>query len=407
MCSRHSRAIALPTTRFAGRSDHLRGVLLMENFFSDLLAELERSLAASFSFLSGGHDDVAVQAARLLEQLLVSAVLVMLVGGVYLLVRGALGWLLERRGAPAAFVTPMVRLLRYVAFLAATLMLMAQLGVPEQTLAVVARAAIVAIGFYVAWMLATGLLLQTLARYGLDRSIEQLLRNLVGVVIVAFGVITVLSQFGFDILSVIAGLGIVGLAVGFAAQSTLANFIAGITLLLERPFQIGDWVEINGQTGKVMEIALRTTRLRTRDNIYTVIPNSSVAEADIVNLSAGGPLRVRIPVGIAYKESVSAARQAILPLISAHEYVLQAPDMMPAVVMSALGDSSVDLTVLYWVSPESIDIQPRVSAQLLESIKEALDAAGIQIPFPHLQLFIDEAKGLGPVVDAFHAGQRS
>jgi len=206
---------------------------------------------------------------------------------------------------------------------------------------------------------------------------------------------------------VIAGLGIVGLAVGFAAQSTLANFIAGVTLLLERPFQIGDWVEINGQTGKVMEIALRTTRLRTRDNIYTVIPNSSVAEADIVNLSAGGPLRVRIPVGIAYKESVSAAREVILPLLVAKEHVLQDPDMTPAVTMSALGDSSVDLTVLYWLSPENIDIQPRISAQLLESIKEALDAAGIQIPFPHLQLFIDEARGLAPVVDALHVRSRN
>ena len=80
------------------------------------------------------------------------------------------------------------------------------------------------------------------------------------------------AVFGFDVVSIVAGLGIVGIAVGFAAQSTLSNFIAGITLLIERPFRIGDWVTINGQDGKVVKIALRTTWLRTRDNIFTMIP---------------------------------------------------------------------------------------------------------------------------------------
>ncbi len=103
-----------------------------------------------------------------------------------------------------------------------------------------------------------------------------------------------------------------GIAVGFAAQSTLSNFIAGITLLIERPFRIGDWVNINGQDGKVVKIALRTTWLRTRDNIFAMIPpNDSVASSDIINYSAEGITRLSFMVGIAYKESVAHAREVI------------------------------------------------------------------------------------------------
>ncbi|MFW5825902.1 MAG: mechanosensitive ion channel family protein, partial [Marinobacter sp.] len=217
------------------------------------------------------------------------------------------------------------------------------------------------------------------------------------VLALVLGSVTVLAQFGFDVWSVIASLGIVGIAVGFAAQSTLSNFIAGLTLLIERPFRIGDWVRINDQEGKVLKIAFRTTWLRTRDNIFTMIPNDSVASSDIVNFSAEGPTRVRIPVGIAYKESAQAARDVILPILTDHPKVLKSGDMMPRVAMAGLGDSSVNLVVLVWIMPEDIDIQPRITAEILEQIKEHLDQAGIEIPFPHLQLFIDDAKGLAPL----------
>ncbi len=370
----------------------------LERFWSDL----GDSIRDTFAILYSGEAAWSETLALVFSQLLVALVLIGTVGLAYLAIRRLLAWLLRRHDIGAAWAHSGILLLRYLAFLLAALLIMSQFGMTEAQLAAIARAALVAMLFYLAWMLSTGVLLQLLHRYQLDPSVEQLLRNVVAVLIVTFGIVTVLSQFGFDILSIVAGLGIAGLAVGFAAQATIANIIAGVTILIERPFRIGDWVEINGRTGKVMEIALRTTRMRTRDNIFTVIPNASVAEADIINYSAAGPLRMRVPLGIAYKENIARARALLLPLMEQHERVLKEPDMMPAVRLLGLGDSSVDLALQFWVASDDIDIRNRIGAELLEQAKEALDAAGIEIPFPHLQLFIDDASGLQPVLEPLY-----
>ena len=258
------------------------------------------------------------------------------------------------------------------------------------------------LGFYVVWVVFRRLIKEGTSRYRMDPSIRQLVENLFAVIAATLAVVTVLAQFGFDVVSIIAGLGIVGIAVGFAAQSTLSNFIAGITLLIERPFRIGDWVTINGQEGKVVKIALRTTWLRTRDNIFTMIPNDSVASTDIINYSAEGVTRLNIPVGIAYKESAKAAREVLMPVLLAHPEVLHGAGMEPRVLLKSLGDSSVNLEVKVWITPDNLDVRPRIMADILEQMKEALDAAGIEIPFPHLQLFIDDAKGLKPVLEPFY-----
>ncbi len=197
--------------------------------------------------------------------------------------------------------------IRYLFGLGGLLVIMAQFEASPDLLKGMARAGLMALGFFVGWLAIGRLLRETMNRYRLEPSIRQLVENLFSVLTVTFAAVTVLSQFGFDVVSIVAGLGgiVGGIAVGFAAQSTLSNFIAGITLLIERPpFRIGDWVTINGQDGKVVKIALRTTWLRTRDNIFTMIPNDNVASSEIINYSAeGGATRLNIPVGIAYKES--------------------------------------------------------------------------------------------------------
>ncbi|TVQ43334.1 MAG: mechanosensitive ion channel family protein [Gammaproteobacteria bacterium] len=375
-------------------------------FFANLMEALRRSLADTFSIFDPGETSWEVLLAEWLTQLLVAIVLISLFLVGYLLLRRLLDAAVSRLRWRNQVEGPLVIGLRYVFFLLASLAIMAQLGLGQELLGAVARAALIALIFYVAWAVVTRVLLVLLARYELDRSIEQLLRNVISVVIVVVGLVTVLSQFGVDIFAMVAGLGIVGLAVGFAAQSTLANFIAGITLLLERPFRIGDWVRINDQEGKVIRIALRTTWLRTRDNIFTMIPNDSVASADIINYSTEGPTRLQLSLGIAYKESVQAARDVIMPILENHELVIQTPDMPPRLLLTALGDSSQDLTVRFWISPENYDFRGRLTAELLEAIKEALDEAGIEIPFPHLQLFIDDAKGLKPVVEPLYPVRR-
>ena len=378
------------------------GLGQLSSFFVRLFSELRRSLLETVGLFNQGDDRLTGMLAGFLTQVIVSLLLLLLFWGAYWLLSRALRAIVARSRISREAVSPLRMALRYALSLLALLSVMSQFGISPFVTTNVAQGALIAFVFYIGWLVLNRLLTNATRRYRLDGSIEQLLRNVVSVVLMAFGVAAVLAQFGIQILSVIAGLGIVGIAVGFAAQETLSNFIAGVTLLVERPFRIGDWVEINGQTGKVREITLRTTRLRSRDNVVMAIPNSSVASSDIVNYSAGGPLRVRIPVGIAYKESAKRAREVMLPVIRTNEMIMTRLGLGPTVLMSELGDSSVNLDIFYWIEPDHIDVQPRISAEILEACKEALDDAGIEIPFPHLQLFIDEAKGLKSLVEPLY-----
>ncbi|HKI58250.1 MAG TPA: mechanosensitive ion channel family protein [Trueperaceae bacterium] len=332
-------------------------------------------------------------------KLIVALLLLIVFAAVYSVLSRLLAGIGQRLRLPRDLLRLLRRALAYAVSLLALLAVLAQFGVDGAALGRVATAALFALVYYAAWLVAHRLLANATSRAGLDRSLVQLLRNVVGVVIGALAVVTVLDQFGVDVLGVVTALGVVGIAVGFAAQDTLGNFISGVTLLIERPFHIGDWVELAGEVGRVERISLRTTRVVSRDNVHSSIPNAKVASAEIVNLSAGGPLRLRVPVGIAYKESARAARNVLMPLLESHPEVLQEPGRRPSVLVKELGSSSVDLLMLAWIGPEAIADAPAVSASLLEGAKEALDDAGIQIPFPHLQLFIDEARGLEPVVD--------
>lgn len=372
------------------------------NFFEEVWQQVQRNLTDSGDALGLSQVDWFTLTTYALGQLVVSALLLAFFGVLYLCLSKLLDLVTGKVRASAASASHLQTGLRYLFLLFTALAIMAQYEISADALKASARAGFMALGFYIAWLGLSRMLKEGLNRYQIDKSIGQLVKNMLSVVMTLFAAVTVLSQFGFDVISIIAGLGIVGIAVGFAAQSTLSNFIAGVTLLIERPFRIGDWVKINDQEGKVVKIALRTTWLRTRDNIFTMIPNDSVASSDIVNYSAEGPIRVRLSLGIAYKESARAARDTIMPVLLNHPKIIQSDDMTPIVRMVGLGDSSVDLVALAWIQPDDIDFQPGISAELFESIKEALDAAGIEIPFPHLQLFIDDAKGLKPIIEPLY-----
>lgn len=375
---------------------------MAESFTSAVAEQLQRNLGDTVQALAGEDMGWGEFMAHVLSQILISALYLALFIGAYLILVGAIRLVIGKQRAERPLFSQVRSAARYLAVLGAVLVILAQFGAAPELLASMARAGLMALGFFVAWLIVVRLMKEGMTRYRMDPSIRQLIENLFSVLATTLAVVTVLAQFGFDVLSIIAGLGIVGIAVGFAAQSTLSNFIAGITLLIERPFHIGDWVTINGQDGKVIKIALRTTWLRTRDNIFAMIPNDSVASSDIINYSAEGATRLNIPVGIAYKESAKAAREALMPVLLGHPEVLQVPGMEPRVMLKNLGDSSQDLEVKIWITPDNLDVQPRIMADILEQMKEALDAAGIEIPFPHLQLFIDDAKGLKPIVDPFY-----
>jgi small-conductance mechanosensitive channel len=375
---------------------------MAESIFGAVRDQMKQNLSDTLNAFGDGQADWAEFSVYALSQLLISALYLGFLLAVYALVISLARIVVGKQRAAQPLFGHARTGLRYLFGLGAVLVIIAQFGAAPELLKATARAGLMALGFFVGWLVLGRLIGEAMTRYRPDPSIRQLVENLFSVLVATFAGVTVFSQFGFDVVSIVAGLGIVGIAVGFAAQSTLSNFIAGITLLIERPFRIGDWVTINGQDGKVVKIALRTTWLRTRDNIFTMIPNDSVASSDIVNYSAEGATRLNIPVGIAYKESAQAARDVIMPVLKEHPEVLQARGMEPRVVMKSLGASSVDLEVKIWITPDNLDVQPRIMADVLEKVKEALDEAGIEIPFPHLQLFIDDAKGLKPLVEPLY-----
>lgn len=228
-----------------------------------------------------------------------------------------------------------------------------------------------------------------LERAGLHSAlVSTLVDNVYKLTILVFALVMAAGQLGINVAAALAGIGVAGLAIGFAAQDSLANIIAGFTIFLDKPFQVGEWIHVAGQTGEVSGITMRSTRIRTVNNTYVIIPNQKIINEVLVNHSKHGATRVDVPVGIAYKEYIPKAREVLLQAISGVEGVLAEPAM--DVVVDALGGSSVDLRVRVWI--EDASQQAAVFARVVEASKLALDAAGIQIPYPHLQLFVDNVE---------------
>ncbi|MES1964251.1 mechanosensitive ion channel family protein [Psychrobacter sp. AH5] len=275
---------------------------------------------------------------------------------------------------------------RYIWIVASLIAVMSQLNFEPETVKATAKASIWAGVYYILWTSSGQIIHRVLQHYGLNASIEQLLKNILSVLLLVLGLASVMAQFGFDIVSLVAGLGIAGLAVGFAAQSTLANFIAGITILLEQSFQVGDWVNINGNEGRVVVIALRTTHVLTRDNITVIIPNSNVASSEVTNLTSKNFIRFDIRARIAFEDDIEKARQQILQVLTDTEVVLNRPEASATV--AEIGEYGVFFIVRFWVKPASVARMPKIKEDLQENIKLAFDAANISTPYPHMRLLM-------------------
>ncbi|GLR28366.1 mechanosensitive ion channel protein MscS [Psychrobacter pacificensis] len=276
--------------------------------------------------------------------------------------------------------------LRYVWIVASLIAIMSQINFEPETIKATAKASTWAGIYYVLWASSGQIIHKVLQHYGLNASIEQLLKNILSVLLLVLGLASVMAQFGFDIVSLVAGLGIVGLAVGFAAQSTLANFIAGITILLEQSFQVGDWIHINDNEGRVVLIALRTTHILTRDNITVIIPNSNVASSEVINLTSKNFIRFDIRVRIAFEDDIEIARKEILQVLSNTDAVLNRPETSATV--AEIGEYGVFFIVRFWVKPAAVARIPKIKEVLQEEIKIAFDAANISTPYPHMRLLM-------------------
>lgn len=293
--------------------------------------------------------------------------------------------------------------LRYMWVVASMLAIMSQIYFDPSTVKSTAKASVWAGIYYVLWASSGHIIHKILQHYGLNASIEQLLKNILTVLILIFGLASVMAQFGFDIVSLVAGLGIVGLAVGFAAQSTLANFIAGITILIDQAFQVGDWININDVEGRVVIISLRTTHILTRDNITVIVPNATVASSEVTNLTSKNFIRFDIRVRISLEGDIDAARSEILKVLSDTDVVLSRPET--SATITEIGESGIFFIVRFWVKPASVARMPKIKEDLTENIKRAFDTAGIMTPYPHIRLVMPKDHGY-PTDKSFSADQQ-
>jgi small-conductance mechanosensitive channel len=250
-------------------------------------------------------------------------------------------------------------------------------------------ALVVLLAFWLVLRWSRPLLRKALHRAGFHEALtHMLIEGIFKSSIVVIALIAAAAQLGINVAAALAGLGVVGIAVGFAAQETVANMIAGFLVFWDRPFKIGDFITTQSQYGKVQEITMRTTRIRTMENTFVVIPNKQIIGDLLINHSMYGELRVNVPLGIAYKEKVAAAREVLMPVLLAVPGVLGNP--APRLVATGLGDSSVNLSARVWISDASLEMDTTVA--VVEACKLALDNAGIEIPFPHLQVFLEDVK---------------
>lgn len=218
-----------------------------------------------------------------------------------------------------------------------------------------------------------------------DDALVPFLSSGVYVAALLFVGVTVLGLFGIPTASLVAVLGAAGLAVGLAFQGTLSNFAAGIMLLVFRPFEMGDFVEVAGVSGNVAGIRVFTTELNTNDNVRVTVPNSEVFGAELRNYTTNDTRRIDLTVGVGYGDDLDDAEAAIRRVLDDEERLLEEPE--PQVAVDSLGDSSVNFIVRPWVKTE--DYWP-VRRDLVRALKREVEAAGCGFPYPSRDVYVVE-----------------
>lgn len=230
----------------------------------------------------------------------------------------------------------------------------------------------------------------------LDDTALPLLNKAIRFIVVAIGVLIALQYLGINVTPLLAGAGVMGLGISLAAKDTLSNLIAGVLLILDRPFDIGDRIELwgtpteTGPWGDVIEIGLRATTIRNPDNVVVIIPNNELMRRDIVNYTASGDhIRIRITFGIAYDADSQAAMEVILEAANAAEGVKPEPE--PLVIVRRFSESSVDLELRVWIR----DARQRraIEDAIRGAVKEGFDAHGIEIPYPKRDIYVKTESG--------------
>ena len=217
-----------------------------------------------------------------------------------------------------------------------------------------------------------------MTKKGMDESLKKFLKNLINWSFKVLLFVLILGNLGVETTSFAAILAAAGLAIGMALQGSLANFAGGVLIMIFKPFKIGDIIEAQGELGKVKEIEIFTTKLLSPQNKLIIIPNGILSNGNIVNLSAEGILTIFLTMGVSYDSDIKQTKEVLLEVLTSQGKVLSEPP--PTVAVSELADSSVNFVVRPSVR---IEDYWEVYFETVERSKNALDDAGIEIPYPH------------------------
>ena len=222
-----------------------------------------------------------------------------------------------------------------------------------------------------------GVVKTILQKKEMDVAIQHFVSALVYYAVITFVVIAALGQLGIHTASFVAVIGAAGLAIGLALQGALANFAAGVLILIFKPYRVGDFVEVAGVSGTVISVLVFTTELNTADNKRIVIPNGQTMGGTITNYSTNDTRRIDLVMGIGYSDDIDKAKKVLEDIVAADSRILKDP--APTIAVVELADSSVNFVVRPWVNKADYW---GVYFGLTETVKKRFDQEGISIPFP-------------------------
>jgi len=249
---------------------------------------------------------------------------------------------------------------------------------------IVGAIAIYIVGKWIAQLL-TKMFRKMLEKSDTDVTLVKFLGDLVYFGLLVLVIIAALGTLGVNTTSFAAIIGAAGLAVGLALQGNIANFGAGVVLLFLRPFKVGDFVEAGGATGVVDSIGIFNTTFKTGDNRVIIVPNSNIIGGNITNYSREAIRRIDLVIGVGYEDDLKLVKSTLEEILNNHPKVLKDP--APAVALAELADSSVNFNVRPWVKSEDYWA---VRSELLETIKTTFDEKGINIPYPQMDVHVDQ-----------------
>ncbi|MDX1382458.1 MAG: mechanosensitive ion channel family protein [Thermoanaerobaculia bacterium] len=254
----------------------------------------------------------------------------------------------------------------------------------ERLLALGQALLLLAVGIVLARLVAGAV--HRLSRERLEPSQAMLLRRIALYGLVGLFVATALHQLGFNLGVILGAAGILTVAVGFAAQTSASNFISGLFLIAERPFSVGDIVQVEDVTGVVLSVDLLSMKLRTFDNILVRLPNEMLIKSKVRTLTRFPIRRLDLPIDVAYKEDLERVREVLFRVADRNPLSLEEPE--PLLILLGFGDSGVNLQFSVWAAKDRF---LALRNSIMEEIKRAFDDEGIEIPFPHRSLYAGAA----------------